>query len=522
VISPIINDNSAAPVVDSYGSVVSPLIIQDNSIGAPASVSYSGSVSPVVIQASSSVSASDSYGAALSPVLNEASYSAPASAIAPVITQASASPAVIQASSPVSSSDSYGAALSPVINQVSDPAPSSDSYGGAIAPVIVQASKPVSVTDSFGGAIVEASNSAPESDSYGGALSPVITATDEAAPASNTFVENIGTVNIQSTADANPSPQISVVLPQAEQDSYGSPQSNVLAPQESYDDYDPDDVPADQAAPLAGYGNSDSLDTDGSTESLGDDYDPNDVPQDQASATPSATPVPDYVNSDTVDSYGQSQSQPIISDNTEERSQQTFDVYGSALAPVGTSAPVPDEIFTVDSKAPTSFDSYNPQSIDNSLSQSFINDNGQDDVIDLTEPQADVPQFAPAIEQLPDLTVNDIDISSENVTPVSIQEVANDVVEDVELASYDEDTPTASLLPPVIADVVDTKINELFSDDAEEPVTPTAAPVLFTYAPVEGRFVNLTKRLSKLNNKKLYHKLLIQSFFSEAKQFTLF
>ena len=74
---------------------------------------------------------------------------------------------------------------------------------------------------------------------------------------------------------------------------------------------------------------------------------------------------------------------------------------------------VPDEIFTVDSKAPTSFDSYNPQSNEDSLSQSVTNDNSQADVIDLTEPQTDTPQFAPAIEQLPDLTVTDIDIRSE-------------------------------------------------------------------------------------------------------------
>ena len=178
---------------------------------------------------------------------------------------------------------------------------------------------------------------------------------------------------------------------------------------------------------------------------------------------------------------------------------------------------VPDEIFTVDSKAPTSFDSYNPQPNDDSLSQSVTNDNIQTDVIDLTEPQADTPQFAPAIEQLPDLTVTDIDTTSEIVTPVTIQQVVNDVVEDSQLASYKEEIPTASLLPPVIANIVDIKSVEQFSDDTVESVTPTAAPVLFTYAPVEGRFVELTKRLSKLNNKTLYHKLLIQQFFSEAK-----
>ena len=53
-----------------------------------------------------------------------------------------------------------------------------------------------------------------------------------------------------------------------------------------YDDYDPNDVPADQAAPLPSYGISstpDTLDTYGvaSNSALADDYDPNDVPPDQ-------------------------------------------------------------------------------------------------------------------------------------------------------------------------------------------------------------------------------------------------
>ena len=179
---------------------------------------------------------------------------------------------------------------------------------------------------------------------------------------------------------------------------------------------------------------------------------------------------------------------------------------------------VPDEIFTVDSKAPTSFDSYNPQIDENSLSQSVTNDNSQVDIIDLTEPQADAPQFAPAIEQLPDLTVADIDIRSEIVTPTQDgSSVEADKVYNEELPSYVEETPTASLLPPVVNDVVDLKLADSFVDDLEESATPTSGPVLFTYAPAEGRFVKFTKRLSKLNNKNLYHKLLIQSFFSEAK-----
>ena len=176
---------------------------------------------------------------------------------------------------------------------------------------------------------------------------------------------------------------------------------------------------------------------------------------------------------------------------------------------------VPDEIFTVDSKAPTSFDSYNPQSNVDSQSQSVTNDNGQTDVIDLTEPQADAPQFAPAFEQLPDLTVTDVDLGSDEiVTPVSIQDA---VIDEDEPASYEQEPLTASLLPPVIANVVDSRSVDAFVEDLDESVTPTSAPVLFTYAPVEGRFVKLTKRLSNLSNKKLYHKLLIQQFFSEAK-----
>ena len=62
------------------------------------------------------------------------------------------------------------------------------------------------------------------------------------------------------------------------------------------------------------------------------------------------------------------------------------------------------------------------------------------------------------------------------------------------------------LLPPVEED----------EDYQEAPVTPTSSPVLFTYAPSEGKFDQLIKRLGRLRNKKLYHKLLIQKFFSRA------
>jgi len=441
-ISSVSNVNSAASAIGSYGSGAidsyGPLIIQDNSAD-----SYSAPDASVVVQASLPVTASDSYGGAITPVITQASAPAPAS-------------------------DSYGGAIAPVIVQAAAPAvlaqTTSDSYGGAIAPVIEVASAPlpasVPVVDEAP-VIYELSNpEAPAPDSYGGAIAPVIV-----QPA-NTPVD----------------PQTTVVLPQADQDSYGTPQSNVLQPQSDPDDYDPDDIPADQAAPLPGYENSDTLGSYAQADSFADDYDPSDVPPDQAE-----NGLPAYGNSD---SYGEAKSpilDPIISDNSADTgSPQTFDVYGSALAPVGTSAPVPDEIFTVDSKAPTSFDSYNPQSNEDSLSQSVTYDNSQADVIDLTEPQTDTPQFAPAIEQLPDLTVTDIDIRSEIVTPATIQEVVQDVIEDAQLPSYDEETPTASLLPPVISNVVDLKIDVPFGDDSVESATPTSAPVLFTYAPVEG------------------------------------
>ena len=64
------------------------------------------------------------------------------------------------------------------------------------------------------------------------------------------------------------------------------------------------------------------------------------------------------------------------------------------------------------------------------------------------------------------------------------------------------------LLPPV---------EDEYDQAADAPVTPTSSPVLFTYAPAEGKFDQLIKRLGRLKNKKLYHKLLIQKFFSRAR-----
>ena len=73
----------------------------------------------------------------------------------------------------------------------------------------------------------------------------------------------------------------------------------------------------------------------------------------------------------------------------------------------------------------------------------------------------------------------------------------------------------SDLLPPIDQDDI-----EEFEADLAETATPTSAPVLFTYAPSEGKFDQLTRRLGKLPNrnlKKLYHRSLIKSFFSQVR-----
>ena len=283
----IIQDNSG----DTYSAPTSSILQQDAPQIAPASDSYGGAVAPIIADAAP---AGDSYGGAIAPVIADA---APAidsygGAIAPVV--ADAAPA----------SDSYGGAIAPVI---ADAAPAIDSYGGAVAPVFVAADAPISTPVDSAPVIYQLSNpdSSPASDSYGGAVGPVIVSADP-------------------TLDL---PTVAVSAP----DSYGTPQSDVLPPQSDPDDYDPNDIPADQAAPLPGY-------ADDSLPGYADDYDPNDIPPDQAEDG-----LPSYGNSDPLDSYGEARSpllDPIISDNSVDTgSQQTFDVYGSALAPVGTSAP---------------------------------------------------------------------------------------------------------------------------------------------------------------------------------------
>ena len=75
---------------------------------------------------------------------------------------------------------------------------------------------------------------------------------------------------------------------------------------------------------------------------------------------------------------------------------------------------------------------------------------------------------------------------------------------------------TASLLPPV-----GEEEEQSFSDNSLDSSATTAAPVLFTYAPSEGKLDQLTRRLGKLKNKKLYHRLLIRKFFANANSLSL-
>ena len=145
-----------------------------------------------------------------------------------------------------------------------------------------------------------------------------------------------------------------------------------------------------------------------------------------------------------------------------------------------TNLAVPDEIFTVDSNAPSSIDSYSPTEGE----EFSLSEPASVEVIDLS--------VSPRLEEV-ETTVAPTDALFEEQEAVA--------------TTLAPPSP-ASLLPPVAE-------GELVEQEVDT-ATPTAAPVLFTYAP-EGRFVKLTKRLSKLKHKKLYHKLLIQRFFSELK-----
>ena len=175
---------------------------------------------------------------------------------------------------------------------------------------------------------------------------------------------------------------------------------------------------------------------------------------------------------------------------------------------------VPDDAFTVDSEAPSSFDSYTT----NDLSESVATDG---EVTDLTQK----------------LEVEEVS------TPLSEEEEETVPAEVVDLRESNQSgDEEASVLPPVadLTDIEYNKVNditlELINEEAVESATPTSAPVLFTNAPgTEGpstdridrfplaattdrndRFAQFAKRLSNLADKKLYYKLLIGDFFNES------
>ena len=175
---------------------------------------------------------------------------------------------------------------------------------------------------------------------------------------------------------------------------------------------------------------------------------------------------------------------------------------------------VPDDAFTVDSEAPSSFDSYTT----NDLSESVATDG---EVTDLTQ-KLEVEEVSTPLSEEEEETAEVVDLRESN-------------------QSGDEE---ASVLPPVadLTDIEYNKVNditlELINEEAVESATPTSAPVLFTYAPgTEGpstdridrsalaasaatdrndRFAQFAKRLSNLVDKKLYYKLLIGDFFNES------
>ena len=180
------------------------------------------------------------------------------------------------------------------------PAPAADSYGGAQFPVLAPASDTASLAQPSDPVILTPEIKeapAPAVDSYGGAQFPVL------APAPE----------VDTSSLAEPVVLIPAVV---------ATTARSLTVDYSYDDYDPSDVPPDQAAELPSYGISstlapESLETYGvasNSGSLSDDYDPSDVPADQAAVVVELQPQPTYGG-------------------------DTRDVYGSAVAPVGTSAP---------------------------------------------------------------------------------------------------------------------------------------------------------------------------------------
>ena len=183
---------------------------------------------------------------------------------------------------------------------------------------------------------------------------------------------------------------------------------------------------------------------------------------------------------------------------------------------ISLSFSVPDDAFTVDSEAPSSFDSYTT----NSLSESVATEG---EVTDLTQKYE--------LEE----------VSTQGLSEETVGSTAPEVVD---LRGGEQSTDEeASVLPPVadLTDIDYNKVNditlELINEEAVESATPTSAPVLFTYAPgTEGpstdridrsalaaaatdrndRFAKFAKRLSNLVDKKLYYKLLIGDFFNES------
>jgi hypothetical protein len=150
---------------------------------------------------------------------------------------------------------------------------------------------------------------------------------------------------------------------------------------------------------------------------------------------------------------------------------------------------VPDDAFTVDSQAPTSFDTYGT----NLLSEPIDGAVESDLVVDLTEKLRTEPVENNEFAEAPDVD--------------------------------------AAPLPPIENGVTDydysNKINEITLELINEEAvdSSTSAPVLFTYPPeTEGpttttradRFARFAKGLSQLSDKRLYYKLLINDFYSQS------
>ena len=186
-------------------------------------------------------------------------------------------------SAPAPSGNTYSAPSQPPLTSYSSPASSDSSsvlvpqsqYGSGATNTFSASPDPVIVDNS-----VPFSASAPDSydiSSIGQSL-PVLTPEVKQAPAS--ALDSYGAAE-------------SPVLPAAAPlDTYGGATTARSLSVDYYDDYDPNDVPADQAAPeLPSYGISstpDSLDTYGVASNSAliddnflDDYDPLDVPADQ-------------------------------------------------------------------------------------------------------------------------------------------------------------------------------------------------------------------------------------------------